>query len=80
MDIDEPTLPSSDEPGREDAHVATEHHQFHVRSFQLRVHKPFVGHTPLGLLDLHRQWHSDACDAGIASVLQPTGVGLVGEY
>ena len=80
VDVEQSALPSPDEPGREDAHVATKHHQLHVRGLKLGIHEFFVGHAPLWLLNVHRQRHPDALDAGAAAVLQTTGVGLVGEH
>jgi hypothetical protein len=36
-----------------------------------------MGHSALILLNLHRQRYSDACDTGVATMLETTGVCLV---
>ena len=79
MDVDQSAFPSPDEPRREDSHVAAEHHEFHIGSFEFGIHKPFMGNSALILLNFHRQRYSDACDTGVAAVLETTCVCLVSD-
>ena len=61
----------------ENSHVTAEHHEFHIGGFEFGIHKPFMGHSTLILLNLHRQRYSDAWDTGVAAMLETTSVCLV---
>ena len=79
VDVDQPTLPTRDEPRREDAHVAAQYNEFSVRSNEFGVYQMLVREAPFGLVDLHRKWHADVLHTGITSMFQAPCIGAVRE-